>query len=257
MSGNLYYNNIEYELIINNNGRLVFPMHDATIKIYKGTDNSINFNVFDDNRRKFNVAGSELLFTMFHQRTKRIALQRPAEIVNSINGQVRIRITHDDVSNLNAGYYNFSVKTTDDAGFDKLLQVDLGYNSLGVIELIDGVVPGPTPTYIADTWTFDGTYYISDTFAADSDRNYSVGLHTVAVYVTGYTGNLYIQFSLDEIAPTIESDWINVQISMMTDYIVFDDHTGIEPFNFTNVCKWIRFKWDSTTGSIDKILLRN
>lgn len=257
MSGQLYYITEEYELIINNGGRLVFPMHDAKIKIYKGTDNNIDFVILDDSRRKYNVSGSELVFTMFHQRTKQITLQRPVEVVSSINGRVRIRITHDDVSNLNAGYYNFSVKATDEAGFDKLLQVDLGHGSLGVIELIDSAIPGPLTEHIADTWVFDGTYYISDTFAADSDRNYSVGLHTMAAYVTGYTGNLYIQFSLDEIAPTAETDWINVQVSMMTDYIAFDAHTGIEPFNFTNVCKWIRFKWDTTAGTIDKILLRN
>ena len=62
MSNQLYVEMNEYELTINNGGRLVFPMHDQQIKIYKGTDNAVDFTVYDDKRRLFRLLNS--IFTL-------------------------------------------------------------------------------------------------------------------------------------------------------------------------------------------------
>jgi hypothetical protein len=258
MSNQLYVEMNEYELTINNGGRLVFPMHDQHIIIYKGTDNAVDFAVYDDSRRLFNVGALELTFTMFHSRTQKVVLQRPVQILDSTKGRIRVMVSYEDVSNLNSGYYNFSVKVEDIDGFSKILHTTLSHRAMGVVKLIDGAVPTPHPALAANSWNLiEATgEYASNILDGDSGHNFSVGLHSAAVYMESFTGTLQVQFSLDEFEPTVNEDWVD----LYTDPIEYVGKSGPVLLTFTKLCRWVRFVYVpdvSNTGTFDKVLLRN
>ena len=56
-TSNLYLYKTVYELTMLNNGqRLEGPMYNNTIKIHKGIDDKITFNVYDENRRLASIS---------------------------------------------------------------------------------------------------------------------------------------------------------------------------------------------------------
>ena len=78
--------------------------------------------------------------------------------------------------------------------------------------------------------------------------------------MTDFVGNITMQGSALESAPTQESDWydINVQGDAGTAAVPYSTaYNGIDPFNFVINTNWLRVKFDKTSGSVDKVLLRN
>ena len=78
--------------------------------------------------------------------------------------------------------------------------------------------------------------------------------------MTDFVGNVTIQGSALSTAPVLDSDWynINVQGDTGADAIPFSSaFSGIDAYNFKVNTNWVRVKFNKTSGSLDKVLLRN
>ena len=94
----------------------------------------------------------------------------------------------------------------------------------------------------------------------NQNKNYRHSRHTIAFYMTDFVGNVTIQGSALETAPTQESDWYGINAQGDFGQIVIpytSAFSGVDPFNFKINTNWIRVKFDLTSGSMDKVLLRN
>ena len=78
---------------------------------------------------------------------------------------------------------------------------------------------------------------------------------TLAVYSTNYTGNFFIQGSLEE--NPAETDWFNIILGTYTEeHYPYINQTGIDPWTFRTNIKYLRARFTQTQGTLDKVIIR-
>ena len=111
-------------------------------------------------------------------------------------------------------------------------------------------------TQVADTGTGDpANIFTTSALFGNQDRNFSHALHSIAIYPNAYTGNITIQGSCIENTPNSDdasTDWFDVESN-----ISLSASSSIYHKTFTLNANWLRILHTPTSGSIDKILVRN
>jgi hypothetical protein len=134
-----------------------------------------------------------------------------------------------------------------------------------VVEIKNSGLPKTRETQTADSFTLRtvrGTaYYYSGNLSGSSSQNLTASNHTVAVYTTGFTGNVQGEGNLNNTASTDDNDWFPILMQgQSTADMVYSNVSGATPYFFTSNVKWIRVRYlpdVSNTGTFDKMLLRN
>ena len=103
--------------------------------------------------------------------------------------------------------------------------------------------------------------FTSGSFVGNKTYNFNNANHTIGIYTTGFTGNVYVEGSLGLEAPSSDdSNWAPISIINTLDRIPFANISGPTYYNFTGNFNYLRFKYSpsaANSGSFDKILLRN
>jgi hypothetical protein len=260
-TSNLYLYKPIYELTMLGNGqRLEGPMYNNTIKIHKGIDDKITFNVYDENRRLASISHLSLAFNIIDANTGELALTKVPVIRDEVNGTLDVAFSWGDTANLDAGLYEYSITTTDVNGETSALYTDLSQQAIGAIEVLDNILPSPSSTASMSLFTLNGVRYESNALSASPNKSYQSSLHTCAVYTTTYTGTFYVEGSHDVTTPT---NWFIVDLhpeNLIMDHNSYTAKSGIDPINFTISTNWVRFVHipdAANTGTLDKILIRS
>ena len=260
-TSNLYLYKPTYELTIFDNGRrLEGPMYNNTIKIHKGIDDKITFNVYDENRRLATISHLTLAINIIDANTGASVLTKTPVIRDDVKGTLDVTFSWGDTANLDAGLYEFSITTTNTDGDISALYTDLSQNAIGAIEILDNILPSPSNTLSVSTFTVNGVRHESNAVSASPNRSYQSSLHTCAVYATTYTGTFYVEGSHDLTSPT---NWFVVDLqpsNSLVDWNIYTTKSGIDPFNFSISTNWMRFVHipdAGNTGTLDKVLIRS
>ena len=261
--GNLFKYKTTYELTLSDSGkRMTGPMYNNTIKIHKGMNDNITFNVSDDSRRAANVANLTLTFRMIDANTGVTVLSKTPVARDDVNGKIDVEFLWAETVNLDIGLYQFSVTATDVNDSESIFYTDLSQDAIGTIELLDSVAPSPSETLnvVATDFTVNGTRHESTPLTASPDRSYTSSLHTVVVYLTDYTGLFYVEGSHDITAPV---NWYIIDLhpaNALLDHNIYTSKTGLDPNNFILATNWVRFVHipdGSNVGTIDKVMIRS
>jgi hypothetical protein len=260
-TSNLYLYKPIYELTILDNGqRMEGPMYNNIIKIHKGIDDKITFNVYDENRRLASISNLTLAVNIIDANTGALVLTKTPVIREGVTGTLDVTFSWGDTANIDAGLYEFSITTTDTAGETGALYTDLSQKAIGTIEILDNILPSPSTTLSVSTFTVNGSRHESNPVSASPNRSYQTSLHTCAVYTTTYTGKLYVEGSHDLTSPT---NWFVVDLhpsNSLMDWAVYTATSGVDPLNFNITTNWFRFVHvpdGANTGTLDKVLIRS
>jgi hypothetical protein len=260
-TSNLYLYKTVYELTMLNNGRrLEGPMYNNTIKIHKGIDDKITFNVYDEHRRLASISHLSLAVNLIDANTGASVLAKVPVIRDDVKGTLDVTFSWQDTANIDAGLYEFSITTTDTAGESGALYTDLSQSAIGTIEILDNILPSPSNTLSVSSFTVNGVRHESNAVSASPNRSYQTSNHTCAVYTTTYTGKLYVEGSHDLTSPT---NWFTLDLhpdNTLMDWNAYTAKSGIDPFNFIISTNWIRFVHipdAANTGTLDKVLIRS
>jgi len=260
-TSNLYLYKRIYELTILDNGqRLEGPMYNNTIKIHKGIDDKITFNMYYENRRLASISHLTLAVNIIDANTGALVLTKVPVVNDNIKGTLDVTFSWGETANLDAGLYEFSITTTDIEGETSALYTDLSQRAIGTIEILDNILPSPSNTLSVSSFTVSGTRHESNAVSASPNKSYQSSLHTCAVYATTYTGKFYVEGSHDLTSPT---NWFVVDLhpdNLINDWNTYTTKSGIDPFNFTISTNWMRFVHipdAANTGTLDKVLIRS
>jgi|TARA_Y100000310_G_scaffold241195_1_gene245131 hypothetical protein len=260
-TSNLYLYKPIYELTILDNGqRMEGPMYNNTVKIHKGIDDKITFNVYDENRRLASISHLTLAVNIIDANTGALVLTKTPVVREGVTGTLDVIFSWGDTANLDAGLYEFSITTTSVDGETGTLYTDLSQKAIGTIEILDNILPSPSTTLSVSSFTVNGGRYESDPVSASPGRNYQTSLHTCAVYATTYTGKFYVEGSHDLTSPT---NWFVIDLhptNSLLDWNVYTAKSGIDPFNFNITTNWFRFVHipdGANVGTLDKVLIRS
>ena len=259
---NIYTYRINHPLTLTSGG-LSGTMYTDTIKVHKGMDDKVSFQVFDENRRAANISQLTLTLNVINANTGDQALLKVPTVTDGSLGKFDVVFSWTDTVNLDAGLYEFSITTVDANDEQGLAYVDTSQNAIGSIEIIEGVVPTPSNSAIVTRFVQNGARYESAAIDVQPTKNYQTNLHTCAVYGTNWAGSFYVEGSLDQSAPT---NWFVVDLypnDATADHLIFTPsvpHTGIDASNFRLSCNWLRFVYINdagNAGTLDKVLHRS
>ena len=167
-------------------------------------------------------------------------------------GQFTVDITENELLNLKDQYLSYNVYLVKTDGTNHLTYSDSQFGMSGTVELHSEAFPGPKDSYTVKTFTETSTdNYTSETINAEPALNGNVALHTAAVYGSSFIGDFTVQGTLDN-QVSGQTNWFDVSTVTFT-----GSETEPKPINFNGVFNHLRFQYTKTSGTIDKVLVRN
>jgi hypothetical protein len=230
------------------------PMNNRKLIAHKGMTNELIFNITDRDRKKQNVFGDTFSANIVNPTTKRRILSKLLEQTTKV-GQVKLVLNDGDLVNLDAGLYTIYIVMQKADGSDAPVFTDQNNGLKFQIEISDQIGREPVATQTISSFVESGSnVYVSSAMKGNVDRNFNHSLHSLAIYPSGYTGNIVIQGSCLENAPNSDdasTDWFDISNVSLTSSSVLTHRT------FKVNANWIRIKHTPTAGSISKVLIRN
>lgn len=254
------------------------PMDSKIIKLHKGVDQKVGFKVYDPDRK---LTGIE------HLRVQ-------AALVNPINGErmfttyckisnkkgaMELEVKETDLMDVPAGFYNlvlngqeWSIPETEGYITATPFYTDANSNirlSVEVSDLVD-MTPVPTITIEPKNWILQTDAnllqpeYVSQAYPANRLKNSKNGSHTIAIYMTNFTGDFQVYGTLDSIPSQDLTDYFPVNLTNMNDMVTFEYYTGIDAYHFEANIMWLKFRYkhnqalsEEERGTVDLVHLRS
>jgi hypothetical protein len=230
------------------------PVYQKTISIYKGIDNTLEFQILNPDQKPIPLTNQTAHFVAFDSENNQV-IEHTGEVVISNKGLFKIVITENDTLNVDSQYLSYSVYLTDTAATKTLTYADEQLGAKGTLHLSGEAFPGPKNSYTITTFLqagVDSDEYVSEAVTAQPALNGNDALHTAVFYTNNYDGDILIQATLDN-SLNEATNWATIES------VNFDGSESQPiPFNFNGVYSYLRFKTSANPeNKITKILVRN
>ena len=173
------------------------------------------------------------------------------------------------MNSLVEGQYKVSFKNVAEDGTKTPIYSDYNNGILCTLIVKNDADPSPIATQIANVWTQTkntnngdaSNVFTSGSFTGNQSKNFRDATHTIGLYSTTFTGNVYVEGSLSLQAPSgDDSNWASVPVINNLDRIPMANVSGPTYYSFIGNFNFLRFKYSPGTGNsgtFSKILLRN
>lgn len=239
------------------------PMNNKKLVAHKGLSNQLTFNIRNRDRKLQNVFADDLVAYIINPSNRKRIVTRKLEPTSEV-GILNLHLQKGDLTNINAGLYKIYITRTTQENKDLPIYSDQNNNVSFDIEIKDDAFVEPVPTQetvnifqTANTMLgANANIFTSDAMFGNLDRNFSHAQHSIAMYVTDFTGNLVVQGSCLEGTPDTDDasvDWFNVSTVETT------SASNIIHQTFVVNANWIRvLSYPSDSNSkLTKVALRN
>jgi hypothetical protein len=249
-------------------------MYQRDLKIQKGIKNQVRIQFKNSDQKNVRIHNTQtFVFSMFDAINQRILLEKPLQILDdgttSTKGSALLSLTESDTTDLDRTSYTYTVRMLDSDGSYTPAYSNTYYGVAGTLHLSSDVYPTLKDSNVIDAFII--TYndeiqkyeHKSGNIYANPEYNGNSALHTLAMYMTGYKGTVYIQGTLDN-SPGSSGNYSNIVTKTYTGF------TGIDSINFNGVYTYIRILHVPGTapaesnndnpnffGSFDKALYRS
>ena len=232
-------------------------VYDRRLTLHRGVSNPISFTFKNEDQKAQDITSKTYEFNVIDTESKISVLTKTLTILDdgstvSTKGDASCTITEGDLLELNAKYYNFSVKEVKSDGSREVTYANTGYAAAGTIELLDGAYPEFTASTSVSAFTLSGDTFTSSAIDGKPGINNNQALHTIAIYPNNFSGTLKVEGTMVSTSPT-DNDYFTITTSTLS------SASSVSSLNFTGVFQNVRFVADrtsGTTGRIDKILYR-
>jgi hypothetical protein len=249
-------------------------MYQRDLKVQKGIKNKIRIQFKNSDQKRITISEDDIyIFCLFDTTNQRLLLEKQLTILDdgttlATRGLAELVLTESDTMNLDVSDYQFSVKKQDTDGTYLPAYSNTYYGVAGFLKVAQDVYPMLQPSQ--EVVSFEPTYddliqkyqYRSGNVYAYPEYNSNTALHTAAVYLTGYKGQLKIEGTLYN-SPSSFNRYVTIATQ------TYNGFSGIDYFNFNGVFSYVRFTFipdvapgESNNnnpeyyGSFDKVLYR-
>ena len=250
-------------------------MYQRDLKIQKGIKNQVRVQFKNSDQKNVKIHNTQtFVFSMFDAINQRLIIEKELEVLDvnttATKGLALLTLNESDTLDLDRTSYQYSVKLLDaEGGAYTPAYANTYYGMAGTVHLNSDIFPVLQDSKVVDSFTI--TYnddiqlyeHKSGNIYASPEYNGNSALHTVAMYMTGYKGTVYIQGTLDN-TPGSSGNYSTITTRTYTGF------TGIDPVNFNGVYTYIRIIHVPSTapaesnndnpnffGSFDKALYRS
>lgn len=224
-----------------------YPMRRTDFRMFRHTDNEIDFLLKNFDRRVIDVTDGYFEITIVTPDEKRVLMKRPLTIVDSKLGWVRFFATGDEVATFPVEQLYYAVVWRKSNGIEVPCYTDRDRKITGYIDITPGIMPPPRPPYILDTEDFTPmeTSLFSSAIAGPARSGNIMGAMSMAARSEEFRGKLTIEGSMHEQPSTTQTDWFVVH------EMEFDRYTGMTHYGFEGNLQWVRFKVSYHRDALD------
>ena len=240
-------------------------VYDRRLTLHRGVSNPVTFTFKNEDQKAQDITTKTYEFNIIDSETKKSALVRNLTILDdgsttTTKGQASVTITEGDLLNLDAKFYNYSVREVKSDNSREVTYSDTGYNAAGTLEVLDGAYPDAlnSTAVTSFTVTTGPLQKTSGAIDAKPGNNNNKALHTIAVYPANFSGAFRVQGTMASTPGA--NDWFDITMDGAGSVTnTFTDSSTVTYYNFYGVYHSVRFSWGNDTGNtgiVDKILYR-
>lgn len=207
-------------------------VYTRNIKIYRSTNNQLEFQVRNGDQKAANIIGTTLVFNLFNQETQSLLLSRDCETLSNISGNVRVVLTEQDLFELEPGLYSYSItQEVRDVDIDdnyvvlnkKPLYIDDQFGAISTLEIAGDVQGGLRSTTLVKEFSYTNPttvgesnplYFTSSMINARPQTTDPQSLHTFQFFFNDFDGFITIQGSLSDSGDP--KDWVDIPSSSIS-----------------------------------------
>lgn len=248
-------------------------MYQHDLKIQKGIKNKVRIQFKNSDQKRIQIHNTQtFIFSVYDAVNKQLILEKELEVLDestATRGLALLTLNESDTMDLINSSYSFSVKLEDTDGTYLPTYSNTYYGVAGTLHLSQDVYPVLQDS--TEISTFNITYndsiqkyeHKSGNIYAHPEYNGNTALHTMALYMTGYRGTVYIQGTLDN-SPESSGNYSTIQ------QLTYTGFSGIDYINFNGAYTYVRIIHIPDTapaesindnsnffGSFDKVLYRS
>jgi hypothetical protein len=224
-------------------------VYQRTIKLYKGIDNRLEFQVKNSDQKPIDVATYTPTLILLDA-NQNLLLTKDGSTDSTI-GTAYFTITAEELENIPHQYVKHTMFLTDQDNQRHLVYTDTQFTAPGTIEILSNAfaIPRDPTTITTFSSVYNTSVVVSEAAQLSGGINGASTTTTVVAYGT-LSGEITVQATIDESSNDSSTIWTNVGTIDMTG-------SSIEYFNVTGAYTYLRFRYDTDEGTIDKILVRN
>lgn len=241
----LYQNNLAVILDLDPTIRGVNRvMYQHDLKVQKGLKNTVRIQFKNSDQKRISISNTATyVFSMFDAVNQRLIVEKPLDILDdgvttSTRGLATLTLLESDTVDLTRSSYQFVIKSLDDTGSYSPAYSNTYYGIAGTLQLQSDAFPVLQPSvevsafqrsFNSDTDLYE---FKSRAVYANPEYNSNSGLHTMAFYMSGYKGTVYIKATLNN-----DPDYLGSYSTIITKE--YNGYTGIDTVNFNGVYSWV------------------
>jgi len=190
-------------------------VYNHNLKVYRGVDNRIDFQVRNADEKVQTITGSVVVFSLSNRETGELIVQKDCTVQSSQTGQVYTTLSEFDMRSLESGQYLYclhsEIRTViDDGNYTvsnkKPMYIDSQYGVNAVLEVYGDVFGEPLASIVVDAFREDVNYddlekeptFISSLIEANPQLTSPQSVHTFQFNLTSFYGTIIIEASQSE-----------------------------------------------------------
>ena len=249
-------------------------MYQRDLKIQKGIKNQVRVQFKNSDQKKVTIYNTQtFVFSMFDAINQRLIVEKSLDILDvgttATKGLALLTLNESDTLDLDRTSYQYSVKLLDTDGSYTPAYSNTYYDISGTLHLKSDAYPvlkdSTTITSFDPVWNDQIRLYENYTgnLYASPEYNGNTALHTVAIYMSAYKGDVYVEGTMDN-SPGASGNYSVIQS------LTYNGFSGIDYVNFNGVYSYVRIKYvpekgpgdidnrnTTYSGTVDKILYRS
>ena len=273
----LYANLFEVILDLDNNNRINRVMYQRDLKLQKGIKNKIQIQFKNSDQKFVDVSTSSFVFVLFDTVNQRNLIEKEVTILDNgldrqLKGLGEVVLTESELQSCESTYYKMGIKALDSDGSYVPTYANTYYGVGATVEvrhdLYSTLVPSQEVTSFSVYYNYDQSAlhyeYYTGNLNAHPEFKSNTALHTIAIYMTNFKGEVFIEGTLDN-SPGIFGDY-----AIIGEPITYNGFTGIDYRNFNGIFSKIRVRYipakepisqlnnnTAYSGTVDKVLYRS
>jgi hypothetical protein len=230
-----------------------YPVNRCDFNLYRYVDNQIDILVTDVDRQPVSFANATATLNLLDFRHQRLILSRALQIIDAANGQLRFTLSATESGNLPSKTLKYSVVMNNPNGSTTMLFTDRSLKAAGQINVLDGPIPEPIDPVVIEFSDFlsRNSFYYSSSYAGAAMVDNPTGIHSAVMDLTGFSGTITVQGSVELSPPTDDSLWFPITSK------VCSNQTGSVYIPFQGELMWVRFQVSVVSGTLNQITYRN
>lgn len=230
-----------------------YPVNRTDFRLYRGVRNTVEVYIRDIDRKPVTLdTGSVPTVYILSRDTPRVLLSRAMTLLDATKGHWSFYVDPTDLVDWPDGALDYVVTASAYQGAESMLYTDQGYGPKGSVTVYSGPVPATRQPIVVPSSAFlsrSGALYTSALIGSAQVQH--LGVHTAALYATGFSGVVTAQGLLDASPTSDDSQWADITAS------TFTGASGPQAMTFEGNYYWVRFAIAPTSGTIDQIQFMN